>query len=81
MRIYRLAAINPTELPFTPSQDRNFGFVIRANNEQAAMEMADAESKSEGFGTWLNPALTSCELVDPNLGPLVLSREYFADSC
>jgi hypothetical protein len=73
--IYLLLPVRPSDPPFEPVLDRNYGFVVRADSEEQARSLADDLAKSEGAGTWLDPALTSCEPVD-NGGPSVLLVRY-----
>ncbi len=69
---FLLKAILREEPPFTPIHDRNMGFVICAPDEATARGLADAESKSEGFGTWLDDALTSCVALTGSTTEIIL---------
>ena len=43
--------------------DANYGFVIRAENEVAARDLANSQASDEGK-IWDDPAASSCELLD-----------------
>jgi hypothetical protein len=45
---------------WSPSYDEAHGFVIRAENENAARMFAGNDCGYEGEGVWLNPDQTTC---------------------
>ena len=75
MPLYVLRPRAPDDVPFVPVIDRNYGFVVRAEDEAGARALADAEAKSEGTGTWLDPTLTTCDLIESG-GPAVILARY-----
>lgn len=62
-----------------PWYDKVFGFVIRAETEQAAREMASTKSGAEAYDVanpWLDAAVTSCaELTADGDAEIVLRDE------
>jgi hypothetical protein len=52
------------------------GFVVCANDEQEARQLASRECASEGKDYWLNNKLTSCVPVPENKSQVIL-RDYY----
>ena len=65
MHIYLLRPVKkpPNGNPWEPWYDKAFGFVIAAQNEQRARELAAIDCGDEGERAWLNPTLSRCELL------------------
>jgi hypothetical protein len=72
MKLWKLYARTPHEQPF--GWDTHQGFVIRAETEEQAREIAVANcSPHEGGSVWLDNDFTSCEevLVDGEPGAIL----------
>ena len=52
----------PNDNPWKPWYDKAFGFVVRANTEDAARQFAhdDAGDENRDMSPWLDPKYTSC---------------------
>lgn len=69
-----------------PPWDRNYypymmGFVILANNEEEARNMAHEKGQCEnnnGQSPWLNPILTFCEEIDLNNESRIILSDYLS---
>ena len=62
----RLWLLRPCELlpdqysPWSPWYDKNFGYVIRAETEARARQMAQDNAADEGGSAWIDPRYSSC---------------------
>lgn len=74
------------ENPWIPWYDKVFGFVVRAENEEEARKLADAQAGQENFPhwngvqehPWLNPQLSMCQpLINEGIAGVIL-RNYNA---
>ena len=58
--------------------DCNNGFVIRADTEQRAREIASQQQGDEGRSTWLDPKLSSCRELSADGPEQVVIRDFNA---
>jgi len=58
--------------------DEVFGFVIRAQNETRARELAAGECADEGSGTWENSENSSCVELYPDGEEGIIIRDFNA---
>lgn len=58
--------------------DQFYGFVIRAENEEKARELASKESADEGLLFWKDRSLTICEELLPDGPEDILIRDFHA---
>ena len=65
--------------PHSHGLDEAMSFVVRAADPCSARELAAEQCGNEGKETWLNPALSSCQLLTglPSYSG-VICREYNA---
>ena len=75
------------EDPWVPWYDKAFAFVVLAETEQEARQMANAEGGAEtgpishcvyrtGGDPWLDPVYSNCEELLPQGEPGVIVRDY-----
>lgn len=57
--------------------EENDGFVILANNEEEARQIANNEAADEGK-IWDNPMKTKCNLLDRNAEPGIILQSFNA---
>ncbi len=63
----------------TPTWDATFGFVVRADEESEARELAATDPGDEGKGPWLDPAATACVCIGEGDGePGIILRDFNA---
>lgn len=72
MKLWKLARLGDVDY------DVNDGFVIRAESELAAREMASRTRGEEGPGTWLAAKLSSCVEVTPEGDPEIILTDFNA---
>jgi hypothetical protein len=81
MKIFLLNAKAKSRV-WTPWYDKAFGFVVRADDEKQARELASKEAGDEGAKAWLNPQQSLCEIVGDAVGngeeAQVLLRDFAA---
>jgi hypothetical protein len=53
--------------------DRAFEMIVRADSEGRARELASAAHIDEGAEVWLDPARSTCEVIDPEGAECVLA--------
>jgi hypothetical protein len=58
--------------------DANNGFVIRAETEQHAREIASQQRGDEGSSTWLDPRRSSCRELTADGPTEVIIRDFNA---
>lgn len=63
---------------WTPWYDSAFGFVVRAETETQAREVASHRAGDEGGVVWLDAALTTCEELPTDGEPCVVLRDFAA---
>jgi len=56
--------------------DCAYGFVVRAESEESARKLAAIEAGDEERDAWTNPALSTCEVLDPNGEADVVMRDF-----
>jgi hypothetical protein len=57
--------------------DKVFGFVVCANDEKEASQLASDLSECEGTHAWLDPKITFCvPLLDSDLDSRVILRDF-----
>lgn len=64
--------------PWRASYDCTLGVIVEAENEESARILAADVSGDEGSGSWLNPALSTCEELAPDGTPGVIMRDFHA---
>lgn len=76
--------------PWNPWYDRAFGFVIRAESEEAARKIAHEHAGDENRGEflrakianttspWLDPKYSSCEELNADGEPEMVLRDFHA---
>lgn len=74
--------------PWEPWYDKSFGFIVRANSEQEARKLADAEAGDENRGEflnrqiaktknpWLDENYTTCEELTGNGEEGVIMKDF-----
>ena len=85
MKLWLLRPIDNTSIndnPWEPWYDKAFGFVIRAENEQEARELTDAEAGDEkhynGKRTWLEPKYATCVELTAEGESGIIIKDYAA---
>ncbi len=58
--------------------DCAYGFVVRAENEEAARALAADEAGDEGGDAWSDPKFTTCERLEDNGEAEVVIRDFCA---
>jgi hypothetical protein len=61
-----------------PSYDVACGFIVEAATEKDAREMAASESGDEGSRAWIDPTLSTCELLKLTGRPGIILRDFNA---
>lgn len=66
--------------PWSPWFDKTFGFVVRAENEQEARQIASHHSDRETTNAWLYADFSSCVELTDEEGPagVILQDEHWA---
>ena len=78
-----------TESPWEPWYDKAFGFVVRAETEDEARQLANDEGGDEcgpvthtiyrtGGNPWLDPAFSTCEELTADGAPGVVIQDFHA---
>lgn len=84
MKLYKLRPIEGLDTkndPWEPWYDCTFGFVIRAENEQAAREIANGDMGSESYRSdsepnpWLNPRYSTCTELEMEGEPQIIMED------
>lgn len=76
MKLWLLKPVNDRAAPWDPWFDKAFGFVVRAETEDAARLLASKDAGDEGSECWLASDLALCgELTDAG-APEVVLREF-----
>ena len=76
MKLWILQPVNSGDAMFR--YDCAYGFVIRAESEKEAREMAAKQSGDEGGSTWRDPALTTCVELKAEGEAGVMIRDFLA---
>ncbi len=76
MKIFLLECIPDTE-PWKPAYDRVHSFVIRAENEMHAREIASRNRGDEGPVAWLNPEFSTCNEILPTGKASVIASDFW----
>ena len=83
MKLWLLRPLQPLpkdiKNPWKPWYDRAFGFVVRAEYEDEAREIAGKEAGAENPGAWLNSNLSTCIELTPD-GPAEIVMQDFASA-
>jgi len=53
-------------------------FIIRAESEEQARAIAAANCGDEGAAAWTDPALSTCEILQPSGEAGIIMRDYCA---
>lgn len=61
---------------FDPWYDKAFGFVVRAESKDEARRIASEEAGDEGAAAWLDPAQTTCAMLEDAGDPGILLRDF-----
>ena len=69
--------------PWSPWYDKAFGFVVIAETEQQARELADADAGDEnGYSTkihpWLDAAMSTCEELTTEYSGGIVMKDFHA---
>ncbi len=72
MHLWLVKRIGPVDY------DEYEGFLIRAESEQRAREMAEAKRADEEKGTWADPERSSCTLVTAEGAEEILLEDFNA---
>lgn len=80
MTEYNLYFLKPI-LGITPDRwdpwfDKAFGFVVRAENEPKARQIAAYNCGDEGEDAWVNPKLSSCEILTADGEPGMIIQDF-----
>lgn len=59
-----------------PWYDKAFGFVVRAETEQQARELAQEDCGDEGEQAWADQALSTCEPLSDQGSAGVIIRDF-----
>ncbi len=72
MKLWLLRPVDDWE----PWYDKAFGFVVRAETEGRARELASADAGNEGAGVWLNADETTCEELSDDGPEAVVIQDF-----
>lgn len=75
MKLYILRPSKDSDL-WSPWYDKAFGFVIRANSEMEAREIAANEHGDEGRQAWLSYASSECHELTSDGDSEIVIRDF-----
>lgn len=80
MKLWILESIEhcPLPDPWNFPYDVAIGFVVRAETEQQARELATSQAGDEGKKAWLDPKYTTCKSLSSVGDPEVILRDFKA---
>lgn len=85
MKLWILRPIDPDNGPWNPWYDKTFGFVVRAETEQQARQLAndggsdETRERGQTQTPWLDLALASCdELTGEGEAEVVIADHHSA---
>ena len=62
--------------PWEPWFDKAFGFVVRAETEERARQLASEDAGDENEGSWLSPEFSSCVELSVTGLETVIIRDF-----
>ena len=62
--------------PWEPWYDKAFGFVVRAETEDEARELAHTQAGDELVGAWKNSKYSTCVVLSPEGDAEVIMRDF-----
>lgn len=62
--------------PWDPWYDKSFGFVVRADSETQAREMASGGDENRGSSPWMDEKYSTCEELLPDGDRGVVMQDF-----
>lgn len=78
MKLWILRPVDDEASPWTPWYDRAFGFIVRAETEAVARQIASFKAGNEKPAAWLDESLSSCEELTADGEPGLILRDFSA---
>jgi len=76
MKLWLLRPIDPHNGPWEPWYDKSFGFVVEADTEARARQIASLDAGDEKASSWLDVELTTCVELKPSGRDGVIMRDF-----
>lgn len=78
MKLWLLRPIGENGTAWCVVYDCSYGFVIRAQSEADARNLAADYSGDEGGGAWLDSTLSSCVVLEADGQAEVIIRDFYS---